>query len=60
VSELRFEEIRALDAGAWFDQRFAGLRVPSLDEVLIWAGPRAVDLMLELKAACPGERRAAR
>jgi glycerophosphoryl diester phosphodiesterase len=53
VSELRFEEIRALDAGAWFDQRFAGLRVPSLDEMLIWAGPRAVDLMLELKQPVP-------
>lgn len=53
VSELRFEEICALDAGAWFGQRFAGLRVPSLDELLVWAGPRAVDLMLELKQPVP-------
>src|SRR5207253_5056703 len=53
VNELRFDEIRALDAGGWFGQLFAGLRVPSLDELLTWAGPRAVDLMLELKQPVP-------
>ena len=53
VNEVRFDEIRALDAGAWFGQRFAGLRVPSLDELLTWAGPRAIDLMLELKQPVP-------
>lgn len=28
------EEVRSLDAGGWFDQAFAGERVPLLDEVL--------------------------
>jgi glycerophosphoryl diester phosphodiesterase len=32
------KEIRALDAGAWFDPRFAGERVPTLEEGLaLWA-----------------------
>ncbi len=33
VSELTFEEIRKWDAGAWFDKRFAGEKVPALEEV---------------------------
>jgi len=34
VAELTLEEIRQLDAGGWFDARFAGQRVPTIDEVL--------------------------
>lgn len=34
ISELSFDEIRALDAGAWFDAKFAGTKVPTLREVL--------------------------
>ncbi len=34
VSELTLEEIRRLDAGSWFDPRFAGETVPTIDEVL--------------------------
>ena len=34
VSELTWEEMRRLDAGAWFHPAFAGVRVPSLREVL--------------------------
>ena len=34
VSELTLEEIRLLDAGSWFDPKFAGEKVPSIDEVL--------------------------
>lgn len=33
VGELTFEELRALDAGSWFDARFSGERIPSLDEL---------------------------
>jgi glycerophosphoryl diester phosphodiesterase len=53
VSDRRFDEIRALDAGAWFGEDFAGLRVPSLDDLLTWAGRQTVDLMLELKQPVP-------
>lgn len=34
VSDLTLEEIRSLDAGNWFDSKFAGEKVPTIDEVL--------------------------
>jgi glycerophosphoryl diester phosphodiesterase len=36
VHEHSLAELHRLDAGRWFDQRFAGQRVPTLDEVLAW------------------------
>lgn len=41
-----FDEVRALDAGSWFAPEFAGVRVPTLDEVLALDG---VQFELELK-----------
>jgi glycerophosphoryl diester phosphodiesterase len=54
VREHTLAEIQALDAGSWFAAAFAGERVPSLDELLGWAAPRTVGLMLELKQPVPG------
>lgn len=34
VSDLTLEELRRLDAGSWFDPKFAGEKVPTIDEVL--------------------------
>ena len=34
VADLTLEEIRRLDAGSWFDSRFAGEKVPTIEEVL--------------------------
>jgi glycerophosphoryl diester phosphodiesterase len=34
VSELTLEEIRGLDAGSWFDHKFVGEKVPTIEEVL--------------------------
>lgn len=34
VADLTFAEVRALDAGSWFDPAFAGTRVPTLGEYL--------------------------
>lgn len=34
VSELSFEEIRALDAGGWFKPEYKGEQVPTLEETL--------------------------
>ncbi|GMV92248.1 MAG: glycerophosphoryl diester phosphodiesterase [Candidatus Hydrogenedentota bacterium] len=34
VSDLTFTELRALDAGSWFDPKFAGTRIPTLRETL--------------------------
>jgi len=48
VTEFTVAELRRLDAGAWFDARFASERIPTLVEVLTWAKWR-VGLLLELK-----------
>lgn len=34
VADLTLEEIRSLDAGSWFDPKFAGETVPTIEEVL--------------------------
>ncbi len=34
VSDLTFEELRALDAGSWFGPAFAGTQIPTLRETL--------------------------
>ena len=52
VCEMSFEAIRALDAGSWFDARFKGTKVPTLEEVLA-AIPEEVQCNVHLKNA-PG------
>ena len=48
---MTLAEIKKLDAGKWFDRKFAGTRVPTLDEVLAWSGGR-LGILLEMKN-CP-------
>jgi glycerophosphoryl diester phosphodiesterase len=50
VSEKTLAELKALDAGSWFDPRFAGEPIPTLEKVLTWAKDR-VPLFVELKYA---------
>ncbi len=52
VAETDFETIRKLDAGSWFAASFAGVEVPTLEEVLAAVGGRVM-LNVELK---PDER----
>jgi len=42
VSDLTFDEIRALDAGSWFNEKFAGTKVPTPEEVLDVIPPKIV------------------
>jgi glycerophosphoryl diester phosphodiesterase len=56
VSNATLAEIRQLDAGRWFDRRFAGTKVPTLDEALAWSGGR-LGLLLELKNFPERDRR---
>ena len=49
VSAATLAEIRKLDAGAWFDQRFAGERVPTLMETVEHAGKIGLGLVIEIK-----------
>lgn len=48
ANDFTLEEIRRLDAGAWFDARFAGERVPTFDEAVALVKGRA-GLFPELK-----------
>ena len=48
VDELTLRELRALDAGGWFDPRFAGQRIPTFEEVLDRYHGR-IGLLVEMK-----------
>jgi len=50
VRSRTLAEIRKLDAGSWFDGRFSGEKVPTLDEVLKLGGK--VRLNIEIKSNC--------
>lgn len=50
LREVPFAELRAWDAGGWFDARFAGARAPSLDEVFgLMAEAAGREIYLDLK-----------
>lgn len=49
IFKFTLAEIRELDAGSWFDPRFAGERVPTLDEVLAEVDGRIL-LNVEIKS----------
>ncbi len=58
VAELTLEEIRVLDAGSWFDPKFAGEKVPTVEEVLkLLAEHHQHDVLIavDLKAEGVGE-----
>ena len=57
VTEMTLAEIRKLDAGSWFASRFAGAKVPTLEEVfkLIRERQRTpVTIALNMKVISPG------
>ena len=49
VPELTLAELKALDAGSWFDPRFAGETVPTLEEALGLLSKLGLGLNLEIK-----------
>jgi glycerophosphoryl diester phosphodiesterase len=49
VMDHTLEELRALDAGSWFHEKFAGERIPTLEEALLAVKGRCT-LNIELKA----------
>jgi glycerophosphoryl diester phosphodiesterase len=51
VKDHTLEELKLLDAGAWFSPAFAGQRIPTLDEVLVWARERGTVVDIEIKNA---------
>jgi glycerophosphoryl diester phosphodiesterase len=59
VSAMDWAEMRALDAGSWFDPKFAGERVPTLDEMFELAGELGIALCIEAKGDGAENARAA-
>jgi glycerophosphoryl diester phosphodiesterase len=58
VSDLALAEIKELDAGSWFDSKFSGEKVPTVDEVLELISQykhHNVLIAVDLKAADVGE-----
>jgi glycerophosphoryl diester phosphodiesterase len=51
AAELSLARIRALDAGARSDARFAGTKIPTLAELLDWAKRDDMGLVIEIKEA---------
>lgn len=49
VSVYTLEELRSLDAGSWFDKKYAGEKIPSLNEVLEMYGEK-INILIELKS----------
>lgn len=49
VAEISDERLRRLDAGRWFDERFAGERIPTLDEAARQCIALGLSVNLEIK-----------
>jgi glycerophosphoryl diester phosphodiesterase len=52
----RYAELAALDAGRWFDARFAGERLPTLEQAAARCGSLGLLANVEIKP-CPGRER---
>jgi glycerophosphoryl diester phosphodiesterase len=50
VGSLLFEELRRLDAGAWFDPQYRGERIPTLREMLELCAEAGAGVAIELKS----------
>lgn len=49
VEQMSLSDLSVLDFGGWFDQSFAGTKIPTLRECLIWAVDSGVGLVVEVK-----------
>lgn len=54
VNKFTLAELKNLDAGSWFDKKFAGERIPTLEEVLQWAKNR-IAINIEIKREAVGQ-----
>ena len=53
VNQMTLSELQALDAGSWKDERYAGERIPTLDQILEERGGKGV-IVIEIKDSNPG------
>jgi glycerophosphoryl diester phosphodiesterase len=50
IKDLNYDEIRELDAGSWFDNKFRGERIPLLSELLKLVRDAGLLLNIEIKS----------
>lgn len=56
VAEMNFNDIRDLEAGSWFSDSFAGIKIPTLEEVIDVVLEHDLGVNLEIKP-CPGREK---
>ncbi len=56
VAETTYEDIKQLEAGSWFGDSFAGIKIPTLEEAIDVLIDRNLGLNLEIKP-CPGREK---
>lgn len=56
VAEMAFNDLRDLEAGSWFSDSFAGIRVPTLEEAIDVIFEHNLGVNLEIKP-CPGREK---
>ncbi|MCP3763568.1 glycerophosphodiester phosphodiesterase [Domibacillus sp. A3M-37] len=49
IEQMTAEEVASLDAGSWFHEKFAGEKIPTLDEFFAWASGNSLQINVELK-----------
>ncbi len=49
ISAYTLQELKSLDAGSWFDKKYTGEKIPSLNEVLEMYGEK-INILIELKS----------
>lgn len=56
VADVTYEDIRQLEAGSWFSDGFAGIKIPTLEEAVDVLIRHNLGLNLEIKP-CPGREK---
>lgn len=56
VAQTDYEDIKQLEAGSWFADSFAGIKIPTLEEAVDVILKRGLGLNLEIKP-CPGREK---
>jgi glycerophosphoryl diester phosphodiesterase len=54
VDQFTYDDLKALDAGSWFDAKFAGQKIPLLSEVIQFMREHDMSANIEIKAL-PGK-----
>jgi glycerophosphoryl diester phosphodiesterase len=50
VKDYTYNELRKLNAGSWFSSKYSGVKIPSLEELLLFSADKNLILNLEVKS----------